>query len=186
MSVDRFIAKRVANLRERNRLTLSQLAVASGVSKAMISKIEREESSPTAAVLGRLAAGLGISLTELVAPLDAPKNAPLLPKSLQAVWKDPETGYLRRQVAEFADCIGSELVEIEIPKEARVEYPQWSSKPYRQRLWILEGCLRVAYGEEVFTMVVGDQLDFAVDRAVVYSTVGEHPCRYLLNILHQR
>ncbi len=47
--------------------TLDQFAAASGVSRAMISKIERGEVSPTAAILARLAAGLGVSLASLFA-----------------------------------------------------------------------------------------------------------------------
>ena len=48
-------------------LSTSALAQRSGVSRAMISKIERGEAQPTAALLGRLSAALGLTLSELVA-----------------------------------------------------------------------------------------------------------------------
>src|SRR6266545_3641170 len=48
-------------------LTASALAERSGVSRAMIGKIERGEAQPTAALLGRLSAALGMTLSELVA-----------------------------------------------------------------------------------------------------------------------
>src|SRR5215831_6841268 len=47
---------------------IDRLASASGVSRAMISKIERGESSPTAVVLGKLSAALELSIAELLAP----------------------------------------------------------------------------------------------------------------------
>src|ERR1700739_2177151 len=48
--------------------TIERLAAASGVSRAMISKIERGESSPTAVVLGKLSAALELSISQLLAP----------------------------------------------------------------------------------------------------------------------
>ncbi|MEK9970656.1 MAG: helix-turn-helix transcriptional regulator, partial [Ferrovibrio sp.] len=53
--------------REEQGLSLADLAERSGVSKAMISRIERREASPTAALLGRLCAGLDITLSGLMA-----------------------------------------------------------------------------------------------------------------------
>ncbi len=59
MDIDELIARRLAALRKERELTLAQLAERCAVSKAMISRIERNQSSPTASVLGRLAGGLG-------------------------------------------------------------------------------------------------------------------------------
>src|SRR5262249_16948127 len=59
--VNRRIAGRVRDLRAARGLTLDALAERSGVSRSMISLIERGESSPTAALLERLAAGLNVS-----------------------------------------------------------------------------------------------------------------------------
>ncbi|MFS2051678.1 helix-turn-helix domain-containing protein, partial [Variovorax sp. CT11-76] len=58
--IDALIAHRLLALRQTQGLSLSELAERSGVSKAMISKVERAQSSPTAVLLGRLAAGLGV------------------------------------------------------------------------------------------------------------------------------
>src|SRR5207245_11468671 len=59
------IAERVRELRAGQGLSLDALASKSGVSRSMISLIERGESSPTAAVLEKLAAGLGVMLASL-------------------------------------------------------------------------------------------------------------------------
>ena len=61
------IAARVRTERERRRWTLAQLADVSGVSQAMISRIERGESSPTAVVLGKLSAAFQLSVASLLA-----------------------------------------------------------------------------------------------------------------------
>jgi len=178
-NIDALIATRLLALRQAKGLSLAELAELSGVSKAMISKVERAQSSPTAMLLGRLAAGLGVSLAQL---LTEEKEGPqrLRTRAAQEVWRDPEAGYLRRQVAERGTGSGVELVEVELPRSAQVGYPRWSGKPYRQCLWMLEGALRVDYGDERFELGPGDCLDFGVDRPLVFKALGRTACRYLL------
>ena len=178
-NIDALIATRLLALRQAKGLSLAELAELSGVSKAMISKVERAQSSPTAMLLGRLAAGLGVSLAQL---LTEEKEGPqrLRTRAAQEVWRDPEAGYLRRQVAERGTGSGVELVEVELPRSAQVGYPRWSGKPYRQCLWMLEGALRVDYGDERFELAPGDCLDFGVDRPLIFKALGRTACRYLL------
>ena len=180
-ATDSLIAARLQALRQQQQLSLGGLAERSGVSKAMISRIERGESSPTAALLGRLAAALGVTLAELLAGREQARAAPerVHRRAGQALWRDPESGYRRRQLAP-RDASGVELVEIELPRAAEVRYPPWGSQPYRQRLWLLEGRLRVAYGDEVFELDAGDCLDFGVDRALAFKALGRSGSRYLL------
>ena len=64
--IDRVLGQRLKAARQRHGLTLDALAERSGVSRAMISRIERGESSPTAALLVRLGSGLGLSLSALL------------------------------------------------------------------------------------------------------------------------
>ena len=57
---------RVTELRKKNKLTLDQLATSSGVSRSMLSQIERGQANPTLAVTFRIAQAFGISIGELV------------------------------------------------------------------------------------------------------------------------
>lgn len=182
MTIDALIASRLLALRQAQGLSLAELAAVSGVSKAMISKVERAESSPTAMILGRLAAGLGVPLAQLLTEEDKQAGRRLRKKAEQEVWRDPEAGYLRRQVAERGTGEGAEMVEVELPRATRVAYPRWTGQPYRQRLWLVEGGLRIDYGDEVFELEPGDCLDFGVDRPLVFKTLGRSGCRYLLVI----
>jgi transcriptional regulator with XRE-family HTH domain len=178
--IDTLIAGRLLALRQARGLSLSELAALCGVSKATVSKVERAQSSPSAAILGRLAAGLGIPLAQLLTDDAAPPTERVRRRAEQPVWRDPAQGYRRRQVAERDAAHGPEMVEIELPRGAQVHYPRWSGKPYRQRLWMVEGELRVAYGDEVYELAPGDCLDFGVDRALSFKALGGRGCRYLL------
>ncbi|MEU1159448.1 extracellular solute-binding protein [Streptomyces sp. NPDC005921] len=117
----RQIAARVRTERERRRWTLAQLADASGVSPAMISRIERGESSPTAVVLGKLSAAFQLSVASLLAlaegTQDAPESAADTPGVRRgadaAEWRDPGTGYRRRQIT--GPRFPAEIAEIRLP-----------------------------------------------------------------------
>jgi transcriptional regulator with XRE-family HTH domain len=185
-SVDEHIAARLRALRQQRGLSLAALAQASGVSKAMISRIERAGSSATASLLGRLAAGLGVSLTELLVDVEGdgvvdPASARLRRRAEQPQWRDPALGYLRRQVAP-RDAQGVELVEVQLPRAARISYPPWAGVPYAQRLWLLDGELQVDHGDERARLAAGDCLSFAVDRPLQFKALGGRGCRYLLVI----
>lgn len=181
MSIDELIASRLQLLRKSKSLNLEQLAELAGVSKAMISKIERQESSPSATVLGKLAAGLGVSVTQLLSEEN------VTPKRLrrfneQEVWQDPDIGYLRRQVLPPEAQNGLEMIEVTLPAKARVSYPSWGNKPYLQRLWLVEGGLTIHYGDNRYDLQPGDVLSFGVDLAITFDNVTNQSCRYLLVI----
>jgi transcriptional regulator with XRE-family HTH domain len=58
--------RRVRALREARGLSLRDLADRSGVSAPMLSQVERGDTSPTLAVAAKIAAGLGLSLSQLL------------------------------------------------------------------------------------------------------------------------
>src|SRR5262245_57702789 len=95
------IAARIRDLRASRGLSLDALATRSGVSRSMISLVERGESSPTAIVLNKLATGLGVTIASL---FDAPATAehaqdgPVARRADQPEWRDPASGYVRRNV----------------------------------------------------------------------------------------
>src|SRR6201989_1744876 len=89
------IAARIRGERTARRWSLDDLAERAAVSKAMISKIERAEVSPTAALLGRLAASLGWTLSAMLAENERPVQGPIRAGD-QPIWRDPATGYIPR------------------------------------------------------------------------------------------
>src|SRR5579871_688095 len=116
------IADRVRTLRAAQALSLEALADKSGVSRSMISLIERGESSPTAVVLDKLAAAFNVTLHSLfTAPTDAPLELghPLARREDQPEWQDPASGYLRRNVSPSDVSQPMQIVEVHFPPGAR-------------------------------------------------------------------
>src|ERR1700722_869562 len=89
--LDELIAERIRSRREELGLSLEELSAGSGVSRSMISKIERVESSGTAVLLGKLCAGLGLTLSGLMADAERPVRT-VLRRSEQVTWRETASG----------------------------------------------------------------------------------------------
>ena len=177
------IAARVRELRGGRGLSLEALAEASGVSRSMISLIERGESSPTAVVLERLATGLGVSLATLFeAPAAAPH--PVSRRPDQVEWRDPASGYLRRNVSPGGFPSPIQIVEVVFPAGARVAY-ETAARPgvTHQQVWVLEGMIEVGLGDERFELREGDCLAMVLDRPITYHNPTSTSARYCVVIV---
>ncbi|MBS0341754.1 MAG: helix-turn-helix domain-containing protein [Proteobacteria bacterium] len=177
------IARRVRELRSARAETMDSLAARSGVSKSMISLIERGEASPTAVVLEKLAAGLGVAMAALFGPDKSAQQQPLSRRTDQAIWKDPESGYLRRNLSPTNWPTPIQLVEVHFPAGARVAYESSNRKPaLEQQVWVLQGQIELTLGDEKFALKAGDCLAIRVDRPLVFSNPSTQAARYLLAV----
>ena len=153
------LAARVRAEREERGWSIDQLAARSGVSRAMISKIEREEASPTAVLLGRISGAFGLTLSTLLARTesDATGEGRLSRAAQQARWTDPDTGYVRRAISSPGAL--PELVQVELPPNARVDYPKSAFTFLRgQCVWVLSGTLEFIEGGYTHRLRRGDCL----------------------------
>src|ERR1043166_9606831 len=139
------IAARIRGERTARRWSLDDLAERAQVSKAMISKIERAEASPTAALLGRLSSAYGITLSALLAEDALARRGPVRAEA-QAIWRDPATGYIRRQVAASMTS-PIELTQVDLPPGAAVSFPAASYHRMSHVIWVLAGRLTFVEGE---------------------------------------
>jgi transcriptional regulator with XRE-family HTH domain len=165
---------------ERNARDWSQgdLARRSGVSKAMISKIEREEVSPTAVILVRLAAAFDLTLAGLLVRAEGQGDR-VSRAAEQPIWRDPGTGYLRRQVFNRPDH-PLELVKVEMPPGQSVTLPASSYVRIRQAVWVLVGELVVATSRERHALCAGDCLGFGTPEETTLANETAAPCAYLV------
>ena len=179
------IAERIKHLRAQGNLTLEQLATASGVSRAMISRIERGEASPTAALLARICAALGLSLSGFFAE-DREIVSPLVKRQDQPTWQDPDTGYVRRAVSPPRVGSDVDIVEVNFPAHAKVSFPPHAaSRGMTQYVWILEGSIEMTTGAGVHLMEAGDCLFMPVGDGHTFHNPTDTPARYAV-VLDQR
>jgi transcriptional regulator with XRE-family HTH domain len=183
ISINDRIAGRVRQLRAERGLALEALAEASGVSRSMISLIERGESSPTAVVLEKLATGLGVPLATL---FDAPATAsgPVSRRADQTEWRDPGSGYLRRNVSPGGFPSPIQIVEVTLPPGARVAYETGLRTGItHQQVWVLQGVIEIVLGDERHELRTGDCLAMVLDRPIAYRNPTTKPARYCVVIV---
>ncbi|MEW5971799.1 MAG: XRE family transcriptional regulator [Pseudomonadota bacterium] len=181
------IAQQVREIRLARGYTLDILASRCQVSRSAISLIERGEASPTAIVLEKLANGLGVPLTQL---FDSPQNTqspqPMVRRTQQAEWKDPETGYIRRQVSPPNWKSPFQIVEIEFPAQSRVTYEtSTNSKVVLQQIWVIEGQIDIQLGENFYALQEGDCLAMQLDQPIIYSNPSSKAARYILVVCNE-
>jgi transcriptional regulator with XRE-family HTH domain len=170
------IARRLRLERDMRGWSLAELSERSGVSKAMISKIEREEASPTAVILVRLAGAFDLTLAGLL--LRAEGEGKRLSRAVeQPVWRDPDTGYLRKQVFCRPDH-PLEIVEVKLPPGKRVVLPASSYAHIRQAVWVRTGELVIVEGGDRHILSAGDCLGFGPPSEVTFANETAAPCVY--------
>lgn len=176
------IAERLKRLRDMHGLSLDQLANLSGVSRAMISRIERAEASPTAALLARLCSALGLSLSVFFEPPEESAE-PLVRRRDQPVWRDPESGYLRRVVGPRGTRARIDVVEVEFPAGAEVRFDgQPSGRTQWQHVWLFDGKMEVSVADRVYDLLPGDCLYMKVSEVRAFRNSGVIPARYAVII----
>jgi transcriptional regulator with XRE-family HTH domain len=172
------LAATVHAARLARELSASALAERSGVSRAMIGKIERGEAQPTAALLGRRSAALGMTLSELIARAEGDDRR-LVRARDQPTWTDPYSGYRRRAVSP-ATGWPLELVEVDLPAGAEVSYPADAYAFIHQQIWMLEGHLRFREGDTQHELDTGDCLQLGPPAPCSFINPTLESCRYLI------
>lgn len=175
------IAARIRATRAARGWSLSELAARSGVSKAMLSAVERRDTSPTATLLVRIAAAFDMTLSSLIAQAEL-RGGSLLRASDQPVWTDPETGYRRRHLSPDGDA-PLELIRVELPAGARVAMPASAYAFIRQQIWLIEGRLDFHEGGIVHAMHSGDCLALGPPSACTFHAPGPDGAIYLVALV---
>jgi transcriptional regulator with XRE-family HTH domain len=173
--IDQRIGARIRELRATKNLTLEALAERADVSRAMLSRIERGESSPTAQLMNKVCGGLGITLSTLFAEDTASAN-PLSRRDAQPVWRDPATRYLRREVSPAGSSL--DIVDVEFPPRKSVAFDNMRMPNVEQQVWVLEGVLEMEVGGESFRLNEGDCLKMHLGQPLVFRNPTRRSTRY--------
>ena len=174
------MGERVRALRRERGWTLELLAERSGVSRAMISKLERGEKNPTLVVAARVAEGLGVSLSQLVG-IEARREIVVVPKERRMIMRDPETGFVRQLL--FPSFGGElEFIRNVVPEGSTSgEFPP-HRRGVEEYVVVEKGRLRAILGSEEHVLEEGDAAYFEADVAHRFDNAGVGECSYYLVI----
>lgn len=177
--IDARMAERLRARRLELGLSLGELAELSGVSKAMIAKVEAATSSPTAGVLGRLCGGLGITMSALMAAVET-EDAMRLAASEQPRWRDRATGVERVAVSPRTSFSGVEVARLRLRAGTVVDYPTPPSLAFAQHVVGVAGRVRLTLGGRSFVVGAGDCVAARIDRPTRFEVLGDEPAEYLV------
>jgi transcriptional regulator with XRE-family HTH domain len=184
MDINTRIAQRLRDLRTARGYSLETLAERSGVSRSNISLIERGQSSPTAAVLDKLAIGLSVALASFFEDSSDSDNAaapsPLIRAADQPRWQDPASGYVRRRLSPPAPS-PLQLVEVVFPPGQRVSLDSAvHDADIHQQVWLIEGRMDLTVGETTWALAAGDCLAMQLSQPIVFHNPGAQAARYVV------
>ncbi|MFI9330371.1 helix-turn-helix domain-containing protein [Kitasatospora sp. NPDC052868] len=180
-AADERLATRLAELRVERGWTLEELAQRADVSRSTLSRVERAEVSPTAALLGRLCAVYGRTMSRLLAEVES-APARLVRAGEQRVWRDEATGFVRRSVSPPHGSLRAEIIEGRLPPGADISYDRPSVPGLEHHIWVLEGELELTVDDESQLLAAGDCLRF-VCGTTRFRSPGPEDARYALVVV---
>lgn len=181
-SIDDRLARRLRDLRAERGWSLDALARASGVSRATLSRLENAEVSPTAQALGKLCAAYAMPVSRLMRQVEE-QVVPHVPRAAQEVWRDPDTGFLRRSVSPPAHGLAGEVLECTLEPGVRVAYERPPRPGLEHHLVLREGRLSVELDGQLHALRPGDCLRYQLSGASAFATPADAGARYLLFIV---
>ncbi len=173
------LAGRLKKERAAKGLSLDALAKLSGVSRSMLSQIERGESSPTVSSLWNLTRALNVDFSSLLDQDMAPVSRIIdhMSDSQTPIFHNKEAGCIVRILSPVEEAGGTEVYDITFDKAAHLE-----SAPHKkgcvEHLTVLTGNLEVSSGTERAQISQGDTLRYAAD--VNHSIKSKDEARVLL------
>jgi|SRR5690349_767912 len=181
-ALDDRLAARVAELRVARGWSLDDLATRTGVSRSTLSRLERGEISPTAALLGKLCTAYGWTMSRLLAEVEAEPPA-VVRAADQALWADTSTGFTRRSVSPPHPGLRGELVEGVLRPGADVRYDAPPVPGLEQHVWVLDGRLDLTDDRTAHRLDAGDCLRFRLWGPTRFVNPGTTPVRYAVFVV---
>jgi transcriptional regulator with XRE-family HTH domain len=152
----------------------------------MLSLVERGESSPTAVVLDKIATGLGVALAALFDDAGGPAS-PVSHGRDRVPWRDPESGYIRRNISPPNFPSPLQIVDVLLPAGARVAYETGAREAsIHQQVWVQEGSIEVTAGSVAHRLSEDDCLAMQLNEPVAFRNHTRKRARYIVVISTDR
>ena len=175
------LAEEVKFHRKQRDLSLEALAELSGVSRSMISKIERGEAVPSTAILSRLAEALGVTFSRLMAPATELEILHI-PANRQPVLRDEASGFRRRCISPVLPGRGIDWVLNTLPARASTGEFVGHRRGVSEYIFVSKGRLSATIGDRTIVLAEGDSLYFEASAGHTFTNLGTESCEYFLVI----
>lgn len=180
------LGPQLQTIRKQRNLTLEQLAERSGVSKSMLSQIERGQTNPTFGTLWNLTRALGIEITDLMAGHQQQHSNAVSLEHVQAnmtpMIKSPN-GQCRLRILSPVSTAGSTEWYEMIIEPGGILDSQPHSHGTIEHLTCLEGSLQVGVGDSESVIHAGDTLRYPADITHYIRNIDKAPSSAILVVI---
>jgi transcriptional regulator with XRE-family HTH domain len=181
--VARRVGENLRRLRKARSMSLDDLAVASGVSRAALSHIETSKGNPTVGVLWKIAVGLGVPFSDLLG--EVREGMGVLRRGESQLLRSADGKMESRPLTPAGASPWGEIYELRLAPRA-IHAAEAHAPGTREIVVVLSGQLRMRVGEESHELAAGDSVSFAADKPHVYENPGSTESRYHDVILYDR
>lgn len=176
------VASRISVLRKAQDLTFDALARRAGVSKGTLVQIEQERANPSIATLCRLAAALGVSVADLVAPAGVAQSSVQIvkPSDARTLWTGPRGG----SAVLLAGTKGPDMLEMwqwELKPGERFEANS-HGRGTRELIHVTSGRLFLEVEGQGTIIAAGATAVAKTDRPHGYANLGKSPVHFVMTV----
>jgi len=183
-AINENLGRRVKKLRGDRGWSLEELSKVSGVSKSMLSEIEREKANPTLSVTFRIARAFGLNLQELIETSESAS-------SIQVIRSSERSQVYRSD----KQCEIRTLSPLNLEKE--IEFYQVTLKPKgelrsqphyegtREFLTVETGCIQIESGQDKVELENNDSATYRADLPHAIINMGSEPAVVFLVVIYR-
>jgi len=161
-SLERYLGQVVRALRQRDHLTIADVAAQAGISGGMLSKIENGQAAMSLETLARLAQALGVSISQVFRDYELPAGGAQLVKAnqgMQVVRRGTKRGHTYHLLAYDKGPRKSFEPFLVTMDDASEVFPSFEH-PGTEFLYLLKGKIEYRHGKQTYLMEPGDALTF--------------------------
>jgi len=179
----RRVAENLRDNRKRRDMSLDQLSQATGVSRAALSQIETRKTNPTIGILWKIAAGLGVTFSDLIG--EARLSLSVMRREDTQVLRSTDRKFESRPLVPAAGINEIEMYELSLAARSR-----HASDPHgpgtKELVVVLSGSLRMIVGDHTDELKAGDSVVFDANLPHIYENPGNTEARYHDVIIYRR
>ncbi len=179
------IGRKIRSIRQSKGLTLEDISKRTGLSKALISRVENEQVSPPIATLLRIASALKVDISHFFSDEAFPQRVTVVRHHEVSVSRDSmiiegkDAGYSYELLAFKKDDKHMEPFIVKFDLKERTEVPMQQHKG-EEFLHLLEGKLEFFTNEETIVLEQGDSIYFDSGLLHGYRGLGDKPPKALV------
>jgi transcriptional regulator with XRE-family HTH domain len=185
-SLDRYLGNVIRELRQKDKLTIAEVAAQAGISRGMVSKIENGQVSTSLETLSKIAQALGVSLAHLFRHYNIPTGGAQHVKGgagMEVVRRGTKRGHTYHLLAYDQGPKKSFEPFLITMDDASEVFPTFEH-PGTEFIHMLKGKIEYRHGQKTYVLEPGDSLTFRGDIAHGPERLIELPIEFLSIIIY--